>query len=471
MKILLIAPSQKQIYGGKISPPYPPLGLLMIGAVLKEMQQDIKFIDIDAQNYDDARFVNEVKHYNPDLVCITCVTPTFSAASHLARIVKSNSSALVAFGGVHPTIAPDECFKNIDIDFLIVGEGELTTKELVDYLNKGQKDFARINGLWSRNGQEIVKGEKRLLIENLDKLPFPAWDLIDDLSKYQPPDAQHLPVMSIMTTRGCPFGCIFCCSKQIFGRGYRIRSKDSIIAEIKYYIEKFGVKELHIMDDVFTLDKRRTIEICQAIQKSNFNLTLSFANGIRADSIDEEVLQILKDTGFQDLGFGVETGDEEILKSIKKNITKDSMRRAFKMAKKFGFNTWGFFMIGLPGETKETIKKTIDFAIELDPDFAKFLILKPFPGSEVFKSLNETDCIKNYNYDNYGVYTAPVHEFINLSAKDMLRWQQWAYLKFYLRPKKIVAHLFKIKSFTQLKSNLLMVRFLINRVFSRVYDK
>ena len=189
-------------------------------------------------------------------------------------------------------------------------------------------------------------------------------------------------------------GCIFCCSKQIFVRRYRTRSKDSLIKEIKHYIEKFGVKELHIMDDVFTLNKERTLEICRAIQDGGFNLSLSFANGIRADSVDEEVLRALKDTGFEDLGFGVETGDEKILESIKKSTTKDSMRRAFKMAKRFGFNTWGFFIIGLPGETKATIKKTISFAIELDPDFAKFLILKPFPGSEVFKNLNECGAIK-----------------------------------------------------------------------------
>lgn len=467
MKVLLVAPSQKQIYGEKISPPYPSLGLLMIGAVLKEIKQDVKFIDIDAQNYDDGKLIGEIKNYNPDLVCLTCVTPTFNAASRVAGLVKKNSSALVVFGGVHPTIAPQECFKNTDIDFLVVGEGELTIKELVFYLETGNRDFGKIRGLWSRNGQTIVRGEPRPLIENLDELPFPAWSLVENLNNYQTPDALFRPVMSIMTTRGCPFGCTFCCSKQIFGRRYRTRSKESLVKEIKYYVDKFGVKELHIMDDVFTLDKTRTIEVCRAIQAGKFNLALSFANGIRVDSIDDEVLKILKETGFQDLGFGVETGDEKILASIKKSTTKDSMRRAFKLAKKFGFNTWGFFMIGLPGETRETIKKTIDFAIELDPDFAKFLILKPFPGSEVFNDLNSHGYIKDLNYDNYGVYTAPVHEFPGLSAQEMLKWQRWAYLRFYLRPKKIIKHILKIKSWTQLKGNLIMVRFLINRIFAR----
>ncbi len=467
MKILLIAPSQKQIYGENMAPPYPPLGLLMIGAILREDGHELKFIDIDAEHYDDIKLIDRIKNFNPDLVCLTSTTPTIGAAGHAARLVKENSSALVFLGGIHATIASEQCFKNTNFDFLAVGEGEITSHELVQNLAQGKNDFSNIKGLWSRNGNEIIKGQPRPLIENLDALPFPAWDLVSDLKNYQTPDAQHFPVMSIMTTRGCPFGCTYCCSKQIFGRQFRTRSKESLIKEIKYYIEKFGVKELHIMDDVFTLDKNRTIEICRAIQAGNFHLTLSFANGIRADSIDDEVLQVLKDTGFEDLGFGVETGDEEILKSIKKNTTKDSMRRAFKLAKKFGFTTWGFFIIGLPGETKETIKKTVDFAIELDPDFAKFLILKPFPGSEVFNQLNERGYIKDYNFDNYGVYTAPVHEFPHLSSKEMLKLQQRAYFKFYLRPKKVWQHLMKLKSWTQLKSNLIMVKFLITRIFAR----
>lgn len=471
MKILLIAPSQKQIYGEKVAPPYPSLGLLQIGAVLKFAGHEVKFIDLAAEDYNDAKLISAIKNFDPALVCLTCVTPTFGEALRVAGLVKNNSAALTVLGGVHPTIAPEACFKFREIDFLVVGEGELTIAELALNLSGGEKKFSQIKGLWSRDGEKIFKGEPRPLIDNLDDLPFPAWELIADLNKYQSPDALRRPVMSIMTTRGCPFGCTFCCSKQIFGRRYRVRSKDSLIEEIKYYIKRFGVKELHIMDDVFTLSKERTIEICRAIQAGKFDLTLSFANGIRADSIDEEVLQTLKDTGFQDLGFGVETGDEEILKSIDKNTTKDSMRRAFKMAKSFGFITWGFFMIGLPGETRETIKKTIDFAIELDPDFAKFLILKPFPGSKIYQDLSQSGAIKDYNYDNYGVYTAPVHELPGLSAKEMLKWQRWAFLKFYLRPKKIVSHLLKIKSFTQLKSNFKMIQFLINRIFARQHAK
>lgn len=466
MRILLITPSQKQIYGLKVSPPYPPLGLLMIGAVLKQANQEVQLIDIDAENYNEERLADYINNFKPNLVGITCVTPTFKAACSAARIVKENSSAYVVLGGIHPTIVLESCLAEKNIDFLVVGEGETTIQELVVCLEKDKKNFEDIKGLWYKKNQKIIKGQPRELINNLDRLPFPAWELISDLGNYKSPDALKHPVMSIMTSRGCPFNCIFCCSKQIFGRRFRTRSKDSLIVEIKHYVDNFGIKELHIMDDVFTLDRVRTKEVCQAIQRAGFGLTISFANGIRVDSVNREILQLLKDTGFHDLGFGVETGDEVILKRIKKGINKEQIRRAFRLSKEYKFNTWGFFIIGLPGETKKTIKKTIDFAIELDPDFAKFLILKPFPGSEVFEELNRKGCIKDFNYDNYGVYTAPVHDLPGLSAEEMLKWQRRAYLRFYLRPKKIIRHLLKIKTLNQFKSNLSMVWFLLNRIIS-----
>ncbi len=461
MNILLINPSQKKVYGEKVSPPYPPLGLLMIGSVLKEMSQNVKLIDIDVQNYDDTKLIYELKNFKPDLVGLTCVTPTFNSACHIAKIVKNNSSAAIVLGGVHPTTVPDECLKKTEIDFLVAGEGEITIKELVEFLQNNRKDFEKIKGLYFRRGQEIIKGSARPLIKNLDNLPFPAWELIENLYNYQQPDAVYQPVISLMTTRGCPFSCIFCSSRQVFGQIYRSRSKESLISEIKYYIEEFKIKELHIMDDAFALDKSRTIELCRAIKENNFNLILSFANGLRADSVDEEVLLALKNAGFRDLGFGVETGDEKILKLIKKNTTKDVIRRAFNLAKKIGFNTWGFFMIGLPGETKETIRKTINFAKELNPDFAKFLIFKPFPGTEIFKSLKENNAIIDFNYDHYGVYTPPVHQFPSLSAKKMLDWQRRAYWEFYLRPKKLFGYLLRLKSPAQLKSNFMSIKFLI----------
>ena len=198
--------------------------------------------------------------------------------------------------------------------------------------------------------------------------------------------------------------------------------------------------------------------------KRNIKTTFVFANGLRADKIDEEILRALKQIGVLSVGFGVESGNQNILNIIKKDIELDTVRKAYKLSKKLGFETWGFFIIGLPEETKETVRDTIEFAKELDPDFAKFLILKPFPGSEVFNQLNNKNLIFDYNYSHYGVYTAPVHNLENLTAEDMVKMQKKAFKEFYLRPKKILQHLLRMRSVTQLKLNFKSAIFVLQKI-------
>ncbi len=465
MNILLVSPSQRFVYGENIKPPYPSIGLLMIGAVLLKINHKVKFIDIDADEINETELIYYLNIFKPDLICLTASTPTFKSARRIAKIIKKNCQAKVVLGGIHATVDPENCIGDKNIDFLIIGEGEITIKKLVNFLECDRVDFYKIKGLWYKEGNGVVKGASRDFIENIDDLPFPAWELVNDLKKYHPPGAIHDKVISIMTSRGCPFNCTFCSAWLIAGKKFRTRSKESVIEEIKYYIEKFDIQEIHIMDDVFTLEKSRAIEICQEIQANRWNLILSFANGLRVDSVDDDILQALKGAGFKDLGFGVETGDEKILKNIKKGISKDQVRRAFKLTKKYNFITWGFFIIGLPGETEESIWKTIDFAIELEPDFAKFLILKPYLGTEVYSELQKMDAIKNFNYDNYGVYSGPVHDLPDLSSDRMQLLQRRAYLKFYLRPKKIFQHIKNLKNITQIKSYLLMIKFAFIKIF------
>jgi len=175
------------------------------------------------------------------------------------------------------------------------------------------------------------------------------------------------------------------------------------------------------------------------------------------------VLRSLKNIGLINIGFGVESGNQKILDRIKKNIKLETIRNAFRLAKEIGFQTWGCFIFGLPGDTKETMRETIDFAKELDPDFAKFLILKPFPGSEVFRELSENGLIFDHNYDFYGIYTRPVHRLPDLSAHEILNWQKRANREFYFRPKKILQHLIRIRSLKQLKFNIKSVLFILYR--------
>lgn len=462
MKIMLVNPSQENVYGKKLAPPYPPLGLLYIGTVLKNEKHNTLLLDIDTENIDDEKFKEIFKDFNPDAVGLTSVTPTVNNAFKWAKLAKGIKEVPVIFGGIHATIAPEEIIKEGFVDIVVVGEGEETARELFNELSKSAPDLTGIKGIYFKDGDKIVANERRPLIADLDSLPFPDRRLLKNPIAFMPPDAEVLPVATIMTSRGCPGDCTFCCTKHIFSKRLRIRSVKNIINEIKSLMNNNGIKEIHIADDTFTAVKRRVFEFCDEIKKQDIKIHLQFMNGLRADFVDREVLTALKGIGIKTVGYGVESGSEKILKNIKKNIPLATTRNAYRISKELGFETWAFLIFGLPGETEETIKETIKFTKEIDPDFAKFLILKPYPGSEVYTELKQNDLIRSYDYDNYGVYTRPVHALPGLDPEKMISWQKRAFREFYLRPAKILSHLKRIRSWQQL-------RLIINGVMFTLY--
>jgi anaerobic magnesium-protoporphyrin IX monomethyl ester cyclase len=464
MKILLISPSQKTIYGSSAPPPYPPLGLLYIAAVLEQNGYEVEVIDYDVNKVEDKEF--PVIITNVDVVGITATTPTFNHAKQIAKEVKKHKDIPVILGGIHATISPEEVMQDTCFDFVVIGEGEQTILELITAIQKGSS-FNLIDGICYRQNNQIIRNKNRKLIQDLDTIPFPARYLLKHLNSYVPPDAVTTSSTSIITSRGCPGRCTFCCTKQIFGQKFRFRSVKNVVDEIEYLIDEFGVKEIHIMDDCFTVNKKRVLEFRDEIKARKINIPFAFSNGLRADQIDRDILMALKDINVSTVGYGVESGNQRILNNIKKGITLDRVREAYRLSKELGFSTWGFFIIGLPGEDIETIKDTINFAIELDPDFAKFLILKPYPGSEVFQQLSEKGLIVDYNYEHYSTYEFPVHRLETLTQEEIFEWQKRAFRQFYLRPSKIIQHLKRIKSFTQLKYDLLSVWFVFKQMFKR----
>lgn len=467
MKVLLINPSQHNTYGFKMNPAYPPMGLLYIASVLEDEGCQVRFVDIDADGLNLQNFYNLFNEFNPAIVGLTALTPAFNNALSVARIVKdTHRNIRVVFGGIHATIAPADVIHNKYIDFVIEGEGEIPIRELIRQLDSGRPDYTKVPGLWYKQDGDILKNPRPALINELDSIPFPARHLIENPKRYLSQDAIRMPVATIITSRGCPGRCTFCQTKQIFGKVFRYRSVENIIAEIGILINRFKVKEIHIMDDVFTLRKERVLKLCDEIKKREYDVSFQIANGLRADMVDEEILRALKSIGLMNVGFGVETGSELIMKNIKKDeITKSKLREAFNIAKRLGFETWGFFILGLPGETKLTANETINFAKELDPNFAKFLILKPFPGSEIFEELNVKGLIFNHNYNNYGVYTAPVHRLETMSEDEILYWQKKAFREFYFRPKKLAGLIFRRWTFTRIKICLNGLRLILKTTF------
>jgi len=434
---------------------------------LEKSGVEVRILDMDADRINVNTMLSSIKEFGPNIVGITAATPVINASFGLSDIIKEHFDMPIALGGIHVTMNPEECIKRPSVDFAVKGEGEDTVKELVLEMAGASPNFDRVKGLYYKKDGNLFFTGERELIADLDRIPFPARNLLNNLSNYRPPDAEHLPVASIMTTRGCPGRCTYCCTKNIFKDRYRMRSIENVIAEIDDAIGRFKVKEIHIADDAFNVNKNRTLKLCSAIEKKEYGINFEFLNGLRADIIDQDVMDAFKSIGVKNVGFGVESADEEILKNVKKNIMPERVEKSVRLAKKNGFKTWAFFMIGLPGETESTIKKTIEFAKRLDPDFAKFLIFKPFPGSLIYDDLKKNGLIDDFNFDNYGVYTPPVHHLHNLTKADMLCWQKKAFREFYFKPQKIWKHIKRQKSISQLKLSLRGLSFVCFNAFKR----
>ena len=466
MKIFLINPSHGEVYGKLTPPDHPHLGLAYIAAVLEAERHAVRIIDIDAEALTHENLGKIIGSEKPDMVGITATTPVFYSALKMAEIVRKNSSAYTVIGGIHATLMPVECAESSFIDFVVVGEGEKTIIELVNsILNKS--DFANIKGLTYKKGKEIIQNEAREPIQDLDAIPFPARHLFKN-QKYTYPDALRYPASPIITSRGCPGNCTFCTAKFLHGKRFRCRSAENVLDEIESLIKDYGVREIHIWDDNFITNRNRVFAFRDGIIKRNINVLFSFPNGIRADFINRDILKALRDFGTYSVAIGVESGNQNILDMIQKGIKLEQIENAFKLAKEMKLETWGFFLLGLPGEDKNTMKDTIDFAIKLDPDIAKFHVLKPFPKSVVYEQLKAQGLIVDENYIHYGIHTKPVHRLPDVSQEELLEWQQKAYRRFYMRPSKILKEIMRLKSWNRMKLNFVTgMSVLVNKIFCK----
>ncbi|MEO8601506.1 MAG: radical SAM protein [bacterium] len=455
-RVLLVIPSQFNVYGANIKPAYPALGVLWVAAMLEKAGHTCELIDMDADEATLATVMQRLDAGRFDVLGLTAVTPTYANAVEIAKAAKARWPQLpIMLGGIHATVDPIVCAKDPLFDFIVVGEAEVTVVELVDAIMAKATDVCGIKGLVYRDASgAVVSSGARALVPDLDDYPYPAVHLIKDLNKYAPAHATVLPAAPIMVSRGCPGACTYCQTKNIFGRRTRFRTPANVIGEIRRLVYDYGVKEIHFLDDVITANKKFVREFCALLKQEPYKLHLEVANGLRADMVNEEILTALKEVGLRNVGFGIESGNERVLKLVKKGITKDQVRKAIGIAKAIGLETWGFFIFGLPGDTEESIRDTVDFAIELDPKYAKFVFLKPFPGSEVFYQLDERGLIDNRDYSQYGPYTAPVHHLEGVSQQRMLELQQQALRRFYLRPGKIIEHLRDLRSFARVLSFL-----------------
>ncbi len=457
MKVLLINPSFKRKIGKteRVSPVLPPIGLACLAGVLKKENIETRILDLNALNLTQEQTIDYIKNYNPNLIGIGAVTTTIFKSFNLAEIIKQNfPEKQIVFGGPHPTALPLESIKKNFVDFVVIGEGEITLLELTkELMKKGKKNFKKVNGLVFKKNNKIIINKLRENIKNLDSLPFPAIELLP-LDKYISRDTKYKKFMSIITSRGCPGRCTFC-NKKIFGYNCYMRSAENIIQEIEYLNKKYGYRDFHILDDLFTNDRKRVVDFCNFLIKKNLKIRWKCANGVRVNTVDLELLKLMKKTGCYMLNYGVESGNQKILNLMKKGQTLKQVEEAVGLTKKVGINCGCCFMFGNIGENQKTMQETIDFAKKLNPDIAMFSILIPYPGTPVRETIEKEGriFINDWNeYDNFeGI---AIFEHGELKKEIMEKMYKKAYKEFYLRPTYIIRQIFKIRNLNEMRNRL-----------------
>ena len=425
-----------------------PDWLAYCAAVLEKEGFNVELHDFPANNWDKQQLSILVKEKSPDFVVLDSTTPSIFSDIECAQICKENSNAKVIMVGPHVSALAKETLELAQgsVDVGVIGEYDFSVKDVVEHFDCLQ-DVEGI-AFWNKGKVEITKS--RPLIDNLDKIPFPAWHHLD-LMKYF--DGSKLyPYIDIISGRGCPNQCIFCLWPQVVhGTQYRLRSPGNVVDEIEYdiglYPQVVRGGEFFFEDDTFTVDKNRAMAICEEILRRNLKIT--FSVNARADSYDDEMFALMKRAGCRQLLVGFESADQDILNAVRKNIQVEQMGKFMKVAKKHRFDVHGCFVFGLPGETKETIRKTTNFALSLGLNTAQFSAAVPFPGTRYYEVCKEKGWLKSHDWRDWlsdGEQSAVI-EYENLSGSEINRYVDKALKQFYLRPAFLFNFIFKNRSF------------------------
>lgn len=391
-KILLIDPPQNDYYKG-IGKKYPSGALILIGTMCHNQGHDVKIIDMTVDNIEISKLKNIITSFKPDIVGITMNTFQTRFARKVATAVKEiDTDILTVVGGPHPSSIGLEIFDHFpNVDVSVLGEGEFTFLEIVD-----DRNLEDIKGI-CYNGK---MNESRPYAEDLDYIPLPNLDLVD-ISNYTGVFTGEEKSMYIMASRGCPSHCIYC-NKSVFGHKTRFRRPSKVVEEVRWLHEKYGISKIYFQDDTFNLNRKWIEEILNLIIYNKLNEKISFISPFRANQnlVDKELLQLAKYAGFEQILYGVESGNQEMLDRMKKGLKISEIKRAFKLATETGLKPFAFLMIGLPGENENTIRDTLNLRRELKSP-SGFSLAIPFPNTKFEEIVKEKGHLINENYDEY----------------------------------------------------------------------
>jgi radical SAM superfamily enzyme YgiQ (UPF0313 family) len=440
-----------------------PLGIAYIAGYLEAQGIDVRIIDAQAENLDHDQVIRKLDGTPDALVGISLLTPVFDSVKRLCdQIKKIHPETLIVLGGAHCTALPEGTLEEIETaDMVCMGEGELTMAEIYSrYVHQGDNAWSEVKGVCYRANGRLIRNDARDFIPDLDRIPPPARHLLPmhkyHLTASRVAGSDYCP--TIIVARGCPFKCTYC--SRTFGKSFRSHSIERIISEIRFLMDTYKVRQINIEADTLTANKRFLSGLCQAMIDAGFPSKLSWTCESRVDTVTEETLRLMKKAGCWQISYGVETGSQRLLSLISKGVTLKQVEDAFRTTKKLGISIRGFFMLGLPTETPEESRLTIEFAKKLDPLYAQFTVTVPYPGTQMFAELDRNGEIRTYDWGKYNTWSGWKGESIipfvarGRTQEELSALQKQALREFYMRPKVVFRFLRSIASIYDIQKYL-----------------
>jgi radical SAM superfamily enzyme YgiQ (UPF0313 family) len=447
----------------------PNHGLGYLATALRRAGHQVSLLDCIRDRVPHRRFAAHVGELAPDIIGFQVFTFDLnSVRQHLAALSDAGFSRPVIVGGPHPSADPEGTLAYLErVDYLCVGEADHALPRLVGRL----EDLGFPRSLSSEEAQGLGPLRVRTLpasaagppeyIEDLDALGLPAWDLISPLSYPYAPQGtflRRIPFAPIIVTRGCPFRCTFCAGHVVSGRRVRTRSVEHVIDELRFLVERFGIREFHVQDDNFTFDRDYVLRFCDALRTTGLDLVWACPNGVRLDTLDEEVVRAMENAGCYSIAVGIESGTQRVLDLMRKHLQLDEVRARLALIRRTTkMRITGFFVLGHPGETLAEMQRTIRLSRTLDIDKVNYGLLMPLPGTEVAQILDSRGLLQNIEWEKMSEYNSP-YTPAGLDADHYRRMFRRAFIRFYARPRIMLRLLGEIRSVDQLR--VLFRRFL-----------
>ncbi len=464
--ILINPPLSRQQQAGSLSSIanfIMPLGLGYVAAALREAGLEVQIIDGPPLGLTKEDIGKKLEEEKPKTIGFTAtvlsIGNAIDCANHIRKLLPGTT---LVIGGPHVSTLPKEVLAASPFDVAVIGEGELTACELFKSLLSGSPELSSIKGIAYKKGDEIIVNERRPYIKELDSLPLPARDLMPSLEHYTPMPLgyRRLPFAHLVTSRGCPHKCVYC-DQTVFSHKYRSRSARKVVDEMEELVTRYGVRDLRLYDDLFTVRKDHVNAVCEDIIRRKLDLTWSCST--RVDCVTKEMMETMKKAGCWEVDFGLETGVPEMLESIKKGATIEQAEKAVRAAHEAGLRVRAFFVFGFPGETVATMRQTVSWATALPIDLATFYCVQLYPGSPLHKEVKERGELLHEEWDHYSsIIDTRDNKFHyvpkGLTAEDLKREVKNAYRSFYLRPSYMFRRLFSLRSWDEVKAHLAAVR-------------